>query len=204
MYTVTINQRDRGAGDRVPQLLRALARLRPDVPFDRTVGDEAQAVFTDPTATLDAALTALRPDACGGVRWNVGIGVGRLDEPLPLGVAEARGPALVHSRRAVERAQATGEGPAIAVDGPDASLAHDVEGVLRLLGLAIVKRTPAEWRVLDLLTPGVRGQQKAVADALGITTQAVSKAIARAHWTEEWAARPAAVRLLGLLDQASS
>ncbi|WP_369046154.1 hypothetical protein [Sinomonas sp. P10A9] len=200
MYTVTINQRDRGAGDRVPELLRALARLRPDVPFDRTVGDEAQAVFTDPVAALDAALTALRPDACGGVRWNVGIGVGRLDEPLPLGVAEARGPALAHSRRAVERAQATGEGPAIAVDGPDASLAHDAEGVLRLLGLAIVKRTAAEWRVLDLLTPGVRGQQKAVADALGITTQAVSKAIARAHWTEEWAARPAAVRLLGLLD----
>lgn len=202
MYTVTINQRDRAAGDRVPELLRALARLQPDVPFDRTVGDEAQAIFTAPGPAVDAALTALRPDACGHVRWNVGIGVGRLDEPLPLGVADARGPALAHSRRAVERAQASGEGPAIAVEGPDAALAHDAEGVLRLLGLAIVKRTTAEWRVLDLLTPGVRGQQKAVAEALGITTQAVSKAIARAHWPEEWAARPAATRLLGLLDAA--
>jgi hypothetical protein len=48
----------------------------------------------------------------------------------------------------------------------------------------------------------VRGQQKAVAEALGITTQAVSKAIARAHWPEEWAARPAAARLLGLADGA--
>lgn len=202
MYTVTINQRDRGAGDRVPELLKALARLRPEVPFDRTVGDEAQAVFASPEPALDAALLALRDDACGGVRWNVGIGVGRLDEPLPLGVAEVRGPGVVFSRHAVERAQGTGEGPAIAVDGADPGLAHDAEGVLRLLGLAIVKRTAAEWRVLDLLTPGVRGQQKAAADALGITTQAVSKAIARARWPEEWAARPAAARLLGLLDAA--
>lgn len=208
MYTVTINQRDRAAGDRVPELLKALARLRPDVPFDRTVGDEAQAIFTSPGPAVDAALTALRTDlwgahATGDVRWNVGIGVGLLDQPLPLGVADARGPALAHSRRAVERAQASGEGPAIAVEGPDVALAHDAEGVLRLLGLAIVKRTTAEWRVLDLLTPGVRGQQKAVAEALGITTQAVSKAIARARWPEEWAARPAAVRLLGLLDAAA-
>jgi hypothetical protein len=202
MYTVTINQRDRGPGDRVPELLRALARLRPEVPFDRTVGDEAQAVFAEPGAAVDAALTALRPDVCGDVRWNVGIGVGRLDEPLPLGVAEVRGEALVHSRRAVERAQTSGDGPAIAVAGPDPELARDAEGVLRLIGLAVAKRTAAEWRVLDLLTPGVRGQQKAVAEALGITTQAVSKAIARAHWPEEWAARPAAARLLGLADGA--
>lgn len=200
MYTVTINQRDRSAGDRVPQLLRALARLRPEVPFDRTVGDEAQAVFAEPGPVVDAALTALRPDACGDVRWNVGIGVGRLDEPLPLGIAEVRGEALVHSRRAVERAQGSGDGPAIAVDGADAQLARDAEAVLRLIGLEVAKRTAAEWRVLDLLTPGVRGQQKAVAEALGITTQAVSKAIARAHWPEEWAARPAAVRLLELAD----
>ena len=60
-------------------------------------------------------------------------------------------------------------------------------------------RSGAEWRVLDLLTPGVRGQQKAVAQELGITTQAVSKAVARAQWNEEHAARPAAARLLGLI-----
>ncbi|GAB4097905.1 hypothetical protein [Sinomonas halotolerans] len=202
MYTVTINQRDRQAGDRVPALLKALARLHPEVPFDRTVGDEAQAVFTQPGPAVEAALAALRPDACGNVRWNVGIGVGPLEEPLPLGVSEARGAALVYSRRAVERAQLSGEAPAIAVDGAEPSLAHDAEGVLRLIGLAVTKRTVAEWRVLDLLTPGVRGQQKAVAEALGITAQAVSKAIARAHWNEEWAARPAAVRLLALLNAA--
>ncbi len=60
-------------------------------------------------------------------------------------------------------------------------------------------RSVAEWRVLDLLTPGVRGQQKAVAQELGISTQAVSKALARAQWVEEHAARPAAARLLQLI-----
>ena len=52
--------------------------------------------------------------------------------------------------------------------------------------------------VLDLLVPGVRGQQKFVAEALHISTQAVSKTIQRAHWLEEQAVRPAAARLLGL------
>src|SRR6478735_4720658 len=43
----------------------------------------------------------------------------------------------------------------------------------------VYDRSAAEWRVLDLLTPGVRGQQKAVAEEVGITTQAVNKAVAR-------------------------
>jgi predicted transcriptional regulator len=49
------------------------------------------------------------------------------------------------------------------------------------------------------MTPGVRGQQKAVAEELGITTQAVSKAVARAQWADEYAARPAAARLLNMI-----
>ena len=66
-----------------------------------------------------------------------------------------------------------------------------VAGLLQQAGLGTL--------LLDLLTPGVRGQQKAVAEELGITTQAVSKAVARAQWNEEHAARPAAARLLGLI-----
>jgi hypothetical protein len=49
------------------------------------------------------------------------------------------------------------------------------------------------------LTPGARGQQKLIAEVLGITTQAVSKAVVRSHWAEEWACRPAAARLLDLV-----
>jgi hypothetical protein len=90
----------------------------------------------------------------------------------------------------------------VAVEGPLADVAHDAEAILRLLGHIVRDRSDAEWRVLDLLTPGVRGQQKAVAQELGITTQAVSKAVARAQWNEEHGARPAAARLLALILEA--
>jgi len=66
----------------------------------------------------------------------------------------------------------------------------------------VVSRSAAEWRVVDLLVPGARGQQKVVAAELGITPQAVSKAVARSLWQEEWDVRPAAARLLDLCEQA--
>jgi len=78
-------------------------------------------------------------------------------------------------------------------------VAAESESVLRLLGHIVRDRSEAEWRVLDLMTPGVRGQQKTVAAELGITSQAVSKAVARSQWNEEHAARPAAARLLSLI-----
>ena len=86
----------------------------------------------------------------------------------------------------------------LAAEGPDHRLASEAEAVLRLLGQIVATRTDAEWAVLDLMTPGVRGQQKPVAAELGITTQAVSKAVLRSQWNEEWACRPAAARLLDL------
>lgn len=199
MYTVTINQRDREPGDKVPNLLRALSRARAEVPFARTVGDEVQGVFLSAELAIDASLTAMRVESCGGVRWNVGIGVGPLGEPLPEAIRDVTGLGLVYSRRAVERAQHIKDEGAVAVDGPDRALAAEAGAVLRLLALTVARRTTAEWRVLELLTPGVRGQQKAVAEALGITAQAVSKAIARAHWNEEFDARPAVAHLLRLM-----
>ncbi|WP_422934908.1 hypothetical protein [Sinomonas sp. P47F7] len=202
MYTVTINQRDREPGDKVPNLLRALSRARAEVPFARTVGDEVQGVFLSAELAIDASLTAMRAESCGGVRWNVGIGVGPLGEPLPEAIHDVTGLGLVYSRRAVERAQHIKDEAAISVDGPDRVLAAEAAAILRLLGLIIARRTTAEWRVIELLTPGVRGQQKAVAEALGITAQAVSKAIARAHWNEEFEARPAAAHLMRLMLEA--
>jgi hypothetical protein len=99
----------------------------------------------------------------------------------------------------VDRLHNSKERVPVAVEGPLADLAAEAESVLRLLGHIVHDRSEAEWRVLDLLTPGVRGQQKAVAEELGITSQAVSKAVARAQWNEEHAARPAAARLLSLI-----
>nr|WP_174233571.1 fused MFS/spermidine synthase [Micrococcus sp. HSID17228] len=76
--------------------------------------------------------------------------------------------------------------------------AAEAEAVLRLVGQLVWSRTDAEWAVLDLLVPGVRGQQKPAAAALGITAQAVSQAVQRSYWNEEHACRPAAARLLTL------
>ncbi|MCQ1948440.1 hypothetical protein NNX28_00670 [Arthrobacter sp. zg-Y859] len=194
-FVLTINQRDtREVGDLVPDLIRSLRHLPAAVPFQRTVGDEAQGVLTDAATAVEAALTAIRQR-----RWHVGVGVGELQVPLPENLADARGYGLVYSRRAVERAQRTGDRVPLAVEGPDAELAAEAEAVLRLLGLIVAARSEAEWKVLDLMTPGARGQQKFVAQELGITAQAVSKAVVRSHWSEEWATRPAAARLLGLV-----
>ena len=137
--------------------------------------------------------------ALRGGSWYVGIGVGPVNEPLPNQIKDASGHGLVYARRAVDRLRHGKDRVPVAVEGPLAELAAEAEAVLRLLGQIVLDRSPAEWRVLDLLTPGVRGQQKAVAAELGITTQAVSKAVARAQWNEEHAARPAAARLLGLI-----
>lgn len=193
-FVLTINQRDsRESGDLVPELIRSLRHLPAAVPFQRSVGDEAQGVLADASTAVEAALAALRQR-----RWNVGIGVGELRLPLSQGVLDNDGYGLVYARRAVERARKAGERIPLAVDGPDPGIAAEAQAVLRLLGQIVASRTDAEWKVLDLMTPGARGQQKYVAEILGITSQAVSKAVVRSHWQEEWATRPAAARLLSL------
>jgi hypothetical protein len=193
-FVLTINQRDtREAGDQIPELLRSLRHIPAAVPFQRSVGDEAQGVLADPAAAVDAALAAIRAR-----RWYVGLGVGEVRRPLPADVLQAEGFGLVYARRAVERAQRTGDRIPLAVEGPDGQVSAEAEAVLRLLGQIVAGRTAAEWKVLDLMVPGARGQQKYVAEALGITTQAVSKAVVRSYWAEEWATRPAAARLLDL------
>lgn len=195
MFTLTINQRDgRRDGDRVPQLLKHLRHIPALLDFDRSVEDEVQGIVDCPHQAVEAALVAVRTG-----HWYVGIGVGPVNEPLPNQIKDASGHGLVYARRAVNRLRRSKDKVPVAVDGPLAAVASEAEAVLRLLGHIVQTRTVAEWRVLDLLTPGVRGQQKAVAQELGITTQAVSKALARAQWNEEHAARPAAARLLQLI-----
>ncbi|WP_026549345.1 hypothetical protein [Arthrobacter sp. Br18] len=193
-YVLTINQRDsREVGDLVPDLLRALRHFPATVPFQRSVGDEVQGVVASAQTAVDAALRAIRYR-----RWHVGIGAGGILPPAPERILDAQGFGLVYARRAVDRAQKTGERIPLAVEGPDAEVAGEAEAVLRLLGRIVYTRTDAEWTVLDLMTPGARGQQKFIAQELGISTQAVSKAVVRSHWLEEHATRPAAARLLDL------
>ncbi|MDQ0734207.1 MarR family transcriptional regulator [Arthrobacter agilis] len=198
MFVLTIDQaRSRSSADRIPELLDLLAAVPTVLPWERSVGDEAQGVVADAAAAVDAVLLCLR---AGG--WYIGIGIGEVEQPYPRSPREARGSAFVAARHAVERAKKTGERAPLAVEASDAGgpAAAEAEGVLALLGRHVLERSEAEWRIIDLLQPGKRGTQTAVARTLGISPQAVSKAAARAAWHEEHAVRPAAARLLAWAD----
>lgn len=197
VYVVTLDQRHRDAGDLVPALLRRLAELETVVPFQRTRAHAVRGITDDPGAAVAAALAGLR-----GGTWRVGIGVGpvRLEtatDPAGRAAVRADGLGTVHARRAGEASALAGRVP-VCVAAADELAAAQAQSVLRLLGRIVALRTDAEWRVVDLLVPGARGQQKVVAAELGISPQAVSKAVARSLWQEEWEARPAAARLLRL------
>lgn len=206
MWTLTVDQEgSRRVGDRVDALLADLATASPLVgadpgavvlPFERTVGDEVQAVLAD--ADLVVALT-LHLVRTGG--WSVGIGAGAVDTPLPSTSRAGSGSAFIHAREAVEAAKSRLRSVPLAVRGPRADLAAEAEGVLTLLGSVVARRTAAGWTVVDRLSPrpgGPGARQEDVAAALGISQQAVSARLRAALWAEEVAARPAAARLLRL------
>ena len=179
-----------------------LEQLAPTVAFTRTYPDELQGAFDQAEDALAAALLGAR---FGGF-W-VGIGAGELVRPRfaaalgAISTPECSGAALSLSRSAVEQAQTGAPPRGICVHAAGQGVRADqVTGLLRLLYRVASARTEAEWRVLDLLVPGVRGQQKAVAQALGITSQAVSKTLVRSYWHEELASRALVAELLEGLE----
>lgn len=215
MWVLTIDQEgSRRVGDRVTGLLRDLAEAsplataEPDavlLPFERTVGDEIQGVLTDPALAVALALHLVR---VGG--WSTGIGVGRVDHPLPATSREASGTAFIHAREAVEAAKSRTRSVPLAVRGERGDLAAEADAVLTLLGAVIARRSTAGWAVVDRMAPAADGsapRQEDVAAALGISQQAVSERLRTALWFEEVATRPAAARLLrlaaGTLDDGS-
>jgi len=183
-------------GDRVDALLRDLAPMagRDGVvrAFERTVGDEVQAVLDAAELAVEVALQLLRTKA-----WSVGIGVGEVDEPLPESVRAGSGTAFVLARAAVERAKSRTRPVPLAVEGGAGDLARDAESVLTLLGALVTRRSPAGWAVIDAFGAlGPEATQEAVAKHLGVSQQAVSQRLRTAMWAEEVAARPVAARLL--------
>lgn len=81
-----------------------------------------------------------------------------------------------------------------------AERARAAEAVLVLIGDLVRKRSEAQWRVLAQLDVDPMQRQVDVAVALGISPQAVSRAILRSGWHEELAGRDAAALLLDLLN----
>lgn len=197
MFVLTVDQRgSRRVGDRVPALLELINDGAPPTgvvrPFERTVGDEVQAVVDDPTVVVDLALRLLRIGD-----WSVGIGVGPVDQPLPDSSRAGSGEAFVRARAAVERAKSRGRPVPLAVVAgtPDGGRAS--EAVLTLLGSVLTRRTSTGWAVVDAMTDlGAGATQDDVARHLGVTQQAVSQRLRAALWAEEVAVRPVAARLL--------
>ena len=199
VFVLTFIQRSSSGS--VEKLQQALSLLNPRVPFTQTYPDELQGAFESASDAVHAALLAA-PD--NGF-W-VGMGVGHLNIPASgdalddLSIALCDGDALEYSRLAVEQARTGSPARGIAISSAQRFLSDALSGNIRLLYRVCADRTEAEQRVVAPLIPGVRGQQKAVAQALGITTQAVSRALVRARWHEEQAARVLLVDALTRLD----
>lgn len=201
MFVLTFIARSARAD--LTDLENRLEQLAPAVAFTRTYPDELQGAFDQAEDALAAALLGAR-----FARFWVGIGAGELVRPRfaaalgAISTPECSGSALSLSRSAVEQAQTGAPPRGICVHAASQGVRADqVTGLLRLLYRVASARTEAEWRVLDLLVPGVRGQQKAVAQALGITSQAVSKTLVRSYWHEELASHELIAELLEGLER---
>lgn len=203
MFVMTIDQQgSRRVGDRVDAFLAALRDRLSDRgagivrPFERTVGDEVQAVLADPALVVAVGLDVLR---WGG--WSVGIGAGSVDLPLPSTTRAGSGAAFVLAREAVEAAKSRHRSVPLVVRGTAPVAAGDAESLLVLLAAIRARRTPAGWAAVDALVPNATPRsQDDLARLLGISQQAVSQRLRAALWAEEQAALPLAARLLASAD----
>ncbi len=189
---MTIDQRrSRTDRDRVPDLLTAVADTPVLRPFDRTAGDEVQAVLTDPDAVV--SVTLLLADEG---HWSIGIGIGDVETPLPAQTRAGRGAAFEYARVAVEEAKAAR--PPLAVRGASRRAEH-ADIALRLLTEIVTTRSAAGREAVSLVRGGLR--QTAAADELGITPQAMSQRLRAARWELESPTRDLVVDLLTRADR---
>lgn len=193
---LTVDQRaSRSGADAVPELLALLDRtpglsegiLRP---FQRTVGDEVQAVLDEPGAVVAVIGVVLRTGA-----WSVGVGVGAVDEPLPADTRAGRGRAYLYAREAVTRAKTTPH--RIVVVGADDYRATQLETVLWLWAGLLERRTPGGWEVHDALGAGLSHAE--AGRRLGISQSAVTQRAQTAALVDEARARRLATELLSTM-----
>ena len=180
VVVLTVDQVESRTGlDQVPTALDALRTVPCLRPFERTVGDELQGVLDEPSA-LPAALEPLLRS--GG--WNVGIGVGPVETPLPDQARAGRGEAYLAAREAVTAAKSSpwrlrvaGASPAI----------RPLESAIWLWAALLARRTERGWQVSDLVDEGLTYDQ--AAQRIGITQSAVSQRAAAAGIAEGRRAR---------------
>lgn len=189
---LTIDQRSsQQTADRVPALVEQLndTDLGPLVRrFERTAGDEVQGLLADADATISRLHRLLRD---GG--WNVGLGIGDVETPLPRSTRAARGPAFVAAREAVNRSKtATSR---LSVVGAGTYREEQLETVLWLWAQVLSRRSEKGWQVADLLDTGVSHTE--AAKRLGISQSAVTQRARAAGVVEARRAEKLAGELLG-------
>lgn len=192
MFVLTVDQRSsRASADLVQGLLDDLNRLtRRDGllrKFERTAGDEAQAVLDDAETVIDIVVRLLRADT-----WNIGLGFGEVGEPLPRSTRAGRGAAFVHARDAVTRAKSSPHH--VNVVGADPYAARQTETVLWLIAMVLRRRSTRGWEVADLLSEGLTRRE--VGERLGISQSAVSQRAQAGGVVEVQRARDLAAELL--------
>lgn len=168
MYVLTVDQiGSRSTPDRVPQLESAPFAEAAVLPFARTAGDEAQAVFDDAAAALRCALGL----ASTGF-WHCGLGVGPIEEGAegaPRDAREGRGEAYVAAREAVEAAK---DQPAHLCIRPLEGAGETAEAAAQVVLGVRAKQRETAHEASALAQGGLTQGQ--IAERLGISQQAVS------------------------------
>ena len=164
---ITVDQRNsRGQDDRVPALLSTLNTIVSLRLFERTAGDEIQGVLVEPAALRQVLETLIRAG-----EWNVGVGIGEVETPLPPSTRAGRGPAYLSARSAVTSAKSTPWN--LRVVGDQGYRCRQLETVLWLWSAVLSRRTARGWEVADLVDEGLSYDE--AARRLGITQSAVSQ-----------------------------
>jgi hypothetical protein len=182
VVVLTVDQHgSRTQPDQVPAALDRLASVPSRLSFQRTAGDEFQGVLDDPAALQDALEPLLRTQS-----WNIGIGIGGIETPLPDQARAGRGPAYVAAREAVTAAKSS-PWRVRAVGGADAVAVRALESAVWLWAALLARRTDRGWEVADLVDQGLTYEE--AASRLGITQSAVSQRAAAAGIAEGRRAR---------------
>jgi hypothetical protein len=196
MFVMTVDQRrSRRDIDRVPDLLDRYRDFDLIRPFERTAGDEVQAVCEDAATVVAIAL-----DLVATPHWSVGIGVGSVELPLPDTTRAGRGQAFEAARDAVTRAK--NAPAALAVTGPEPATAEDAETASTLVALLVARRSDQGREAVALMAEGM--SQTDAAERLDISKQAMSQRLSVAGWHVENAGRTLAARLLNAASRTGS
>jgi hypothetical protein len=189
-FVLTVDQRgSRRDVDRIPETLVALDGVPMLLPFERTVGDEFQGVLDEPESLPRVVELLLREDA-----WNIGIGVGEIERPLPSHARAGRGPAYLLARDAVTAAKSSPWHLRVVGDHP---AARALETTLWLWATVLARRTPRGWEVADLAAEGLSYGD--AGERLGISQSAVSQRAQAAGIIEARRARELVTDLAGCL-----